>query len=100
MKLQELIEQKRALKQALNQSLKEIDTQIVELLPKREITVMEWLQWAKENGFDWAQSAIDQCGDVNGKRFVFSLKGAVIGFNNFHDTKEGFGYWNKICNNV
>ena len=92
MTVQKLIAQK----QALNQSLKEIDTQIAELLPKGNVTVMKWLQWAKEQGFDWAQSAIDQCRMDYEREKVISLKSAVWVFNSWDGTKEGFKYWDKI----
>ena len=89
------IQQLNAQKQALEQSLEKIDTQIAELTPKGNVTVMEWLQWAKENGFDFAQSAIDQCGG-NKQRLVYSLSEAILGFGHWETTKEGFGYWYKI----
>ena len=91
--LQHLFEQKAA----LNQSLAAIDTQIADALPKGRMTVIEWLQWADANGFDWAKSAIEQCTDeYKQKETARSLPDSLVYFKYWPYTKEGYNYWNNI----
>jgi hypothetical protein len=59
-----------------------------------EIPVIEWLKWAKEIGFEWADSAIEQKADSDG---LYESLSATIGAAFWYDeTKEGFDFWDKI----
>lgn len=62
-------------------------------LPEK-MPVIDWLMWAKEIGFEWADSAIEQKADSVG--LWASLSAAIDAAFWYDDTKEGFDFWDTI----
>ena len=58
--------------------------------------IIEYLEQAKEQGYDWAQSAIDQCWTHREYVVVHSLSEAVCDFCNWRETKEKRKFWRDI----
>lgn len=63
-------------------------------------SVQAWLEQARDHGYEWAQSALDQ----NTYRYnndILTLSGCVIKFvDNWCETVEGFKYWDTIYDSL
>ena len=57
-------------------------------------TILEWLQQAKADGYEWADAAIENC--KNGKKDAQTLRAAIMYAFTWDETPQGAEYWHKI----
>jgi len=79
-------------------------------MKNEEKTVIEWLNEAKEHGYEWAQAAIynheNQFDTIkngmhrNGQKIVVSLSDALLYGFEWRQSKEGFIFWDEINTNL
>ena len=65
------------------------------------MTVTEYFQKAKEDGYDWAQAALDnftaaKTNDV----LCLCLDQAIANAFSWKDSSEGYAHWNKVWEEV
>jgi len=65
-------------------------------MKNKEKTVSEWLQYAKEQGYEWADAAIENCENHNLKPVIPGLKYAIIIAFDWASSPESWKYWSDI----
>jgi len=63
-------------------------------------TILEWLQQAKNEGYEWAESAINQIECDNPLEFVDKMSESVLSAFTWRTSIEGLEYWIDICNGL
>lgn len=67
---------------------------------KQPKTIGEWLDWAEEQGYEWAKEAREETVRLSGsKRLEFivpSLQKAVMHMFAWRESDSGFFYWDEI----
>jgi hypothetical protein len=68
---------------------------------KKPETIGEWLDWAEEQGYDWAKEAREETLSQKGvdqlNINVSDITDAVAYAFYWTDSKKGHYYWDKIC---
>ena len=59
-----------------------------------EKTIIEWLNEAKEDGYEWADAAIENC--TNPFLDSGSMHRALLNAFSWSETKQGGPYWRNI----
>ena len=72
----------------------------METTEKRPQTIGEWLDWAEEQGYEWAKEAREETIRLSGLKslefIVPSLKKAVMHMFAWHESDRGFNDWDEI----
>lgn len=69
-----------------------------------EKTTMEWLYWAKEQGFEWADAAIENAKTQRGEDYIGikhrSLRQSLCAAFSWRYTPERYGHWKQISDSL
>jgi hypothetical protein len=63
---------------------------------KQPTHVKDWMRWARDAGYEWGQSGVDQYNPDVGGSTCDTIYDATNYFNTWTSTKEGSDYWQKI----
>jgi len=63
---------------------------------EKSYTILEWFEMAKEQGAEWAESAIEQTDELDKNKVVRTLERALSDFEFWNKTKEGYEFWQDV----
>lgn len=63
-------------------------------------TILEWFQYAKEQGYDWADAAIANCDEDCKNERTLNLTLAICYAFIWNKSPEGSEFWEKIAVNI
>lgn len=73
-------------------------TQTIKTMKQK--TILEWLQLAKELGYDWADAAIANCDKYKRESTRMNMSNALTNAFDWTLSKEGFVFWDNIFDSL